>query len=179
MLPDELLKPQKNAGPKNNDRRTRRVLRLQGALNVLLAAALAASWTWFLHANGPAVIRELADEYGTPVRVVLSLHAYGEDRLLKPDDTVRDPVVTIYGRVEDYAALKDALPWFKVKIRRTQISPNERTGDFIERIVLKQGMNPIDVTLEWDGAEKERYAYNITYVKPESPVEKTGEMPMP
>jgi hypothetical protein len=179
MLPDELLKPRKNAKPKNKDRRTRRVLRLQGALNVLLAAALAASWVWFLRVPEAATFRDLADEYDPPVRVVMPLHAYGEDRLLKADDTVQDPVVTIYGKVEDYAALKDALPWFKVKVRQTQVSPNERTGDFIERIVLKQGMNPIDITVEWDGAEKYRYAYNITYVKPESPVEKTGEMPMP
>ncbi len=172
MLPEELLKPRpKGFDTELESKRVKKILRVQGVFSVLLAIALIASWAWFLDIGDAVTIHAIAENFNPPVRITVPLHVYAEERRLSTKDTVNDPIVTVYGQVEDFANLHEILDGFSVSVRKTEILPNPQTGEFVEKIVLHPGKNDVDISLSWDGEEKYRYSYDITYVKPQAAVE--------
>jgi len=165
MISEELLRPRKSDPV--DPARMKRMIRLQGALNILLLLALAGFCAWFMAYERMTVhhIETLAS--GAPVRVIMPLQAVAEGRVLKPTDTVHDPVAVVYGEIDDYANLREILDGLTVLIRKTSVAPNPVTGEFVETILLKPGANEIDVVLKWDDTEQYRYQYVISYIKPQ------------
>lgn len=150
---------------KTNERRIARMIRTLGLLNVLLLLALIGSWAWFLHANSPKTIQarvEGADptiDFRMPIRVV---NQQG-NTLDFEEEHVMSPIVTVYGKVEDYQALRDSLEGFSVLIRGTSVSLREPSGEFAEQIALQEGRNIIDIVAKWDGKEQYRWQYVLNH----------------
>lgn len=167
MTPETPIEP-------DTQKRIERIIRFQGFLNIVLLLTLIATLVWFLRIENSVTIHALAEQFDPPVRVTVPLHVYSGNRKLATADIVRDPIVTIYGQVMDYANLYDILEDFSVYVQKTKIAPKVKTGEFIEKIVLKPGKNAVDVSIRWNGEERYRYTYTITYIEPPISPSATG-----
>ena len=163
MLPEKLLKPK--PGEEIDPGKVKRIIRFQGVLNVILIIALVGCVGWYYKYGRSIEHRVFSDAFDPPVRVTMPLHVFGEQRRLNPMDVVHEPIVTVFGKVDDYANLRDILDGFTVLVRKTSVVPNLTTGEFVEKIALKPGRNEVDIVLKWDGQEKYRYQYTISYIK--------------
>lgn len=163
MLPEDLQKP---SSRKLDVKRVSRVVRLQGLLNILLIFALAGSWIWFYHINPTIYAHALSEDFDPPLRIDMALQAHNGERYVLTNDVVQNPIVTIYGQIDNFDGLNEALPDFGVKVRGNFINPKSPTGEFVEKLLLNEGKNNIEITIEWGDEVHYRYRYNITFIKP-------------
>jgi hypothetical protein len=164
MLPEKLLKPK--PGEEIDPGRVKRIIRFQGVFNVILIIALVGCIGWYFKYGKLIEHRVFSDAFNPPVRVTMPLHVFGEQRRLNPTDVVHDPIIVVFGKVDDYANLREILDRFTVLVRKTTVTPNLTTGEFAEKIALKPGRNEIDIVIKWDEQERYRYQYTISYIKP-------------
>jgi len=178
-LPDDLFKPR--PGRKFDERRAHRVIRVQGFLNILLLLCLAAVILWTRYDTAKTTHRILAETNGASVAFAMPLKAFGDDRLLGTNDTVETPIVTVYGKIEEYDRLRASLSNFSVTLNNTSVMPKPNSGEFSGKIVLNEGANDIVIAVSWDGAERYRTSYSIAYFPPAPTAEasSTSEMTLP
>jgi hypothetical protein len=164
MLPDILFKPR--PVPRFDEKRTKWIIRVQGALNIILALGIISVISWVRFDQSRTAHRIIAESKNAPADVTLQTKVFSGDRLLKTTDTVETPFVTIYGRLENYDTIRKTVPDLSITVDGTTVTPNQKTGDFLTNKTLDDGMNAVVIAVSWDGAEKYRTSYALTYKSP-------------
>jgi hypothetical protein len=162
-LPKALFKPEPVS---TQVKRARRMITMLGTLNILLALGIVGVFFWYKTANDRLALRAADIQREAPITVTMPLKVFAENRILDTTDRVSSPLVTIFGKVGNYADLRNALKNFTVTVRDTTVAPNPSSGEFAENVVLHPGENSITVALGWDGAVRDRQTYAITYEEP-------------
>jgi hypothetical protein len=162
-IPKQLFKPEPVAA---QVKRARRVIAMQGTLNVLLVIGIVGVIYWVKASNDQSALHASDLQRSAPVVVTMPIKAFADNRILDTTDRVSSPLLTIYGKVNGYGDLRNALNQFTVAVHGTTVAPNSSSGEFAENVALHPGENTIDVTLGWDGTVRDRQTYVITYEEP-------------
>lgn len=155
-------------------RKLLRTIRIQGALIILLliALALAGFWIWTQREEQTPTINEAIEGLRPGVRITMPVVVYGDGRQLNAEDTVHDPEVTVYGKIENFPVLRESLHDFTVLLQGTTVVMKRESGEFAERLILSPGQNIVDIVLKWGGVEQKRLQYQLDY-QPKTPAETT------
>ena len=173
-LPQNLLK---NSGPKTastvrrghevDTGRALRMIRILGAVNLMLLAALGGTVWWHSRAAEALRINDTVWQDEQPVRIVMESRLSAAGSPVRSGDIIREPMVTVYGILADYALLREGLPDLYVTVRGTRMDLLPETGEFKELIPLRPGKNRIDFGIWWGGQQRELRHVEVTYLRPQ------------
>lgn len=157
-------KPFGDERPDIDPGRALRLIRLLGAVNLVLFVALGASLWWGSRGADALRVSVTAVTDDQPVNVFMEARLTSARHPVRTGDTVSDPILTVHGVVSDFARLRDGLSGFAVTVRGTRTEIVPETGEFTERVVLTPGKNQIDLGIWWEGREQQRRHVDVTYI---------------
>lgn len=146
--------------------RALRMIRILGALSLILAAGTIASWWWASRAAGALRINLETTSEGQQAKVFMEARMSSAGKEIRSGDTVSDPTVTIHGILADFGRLREGLDGLAVTVRGTRVDIFPETGEFTEKVILTPGLNRIEFGVWWNGREWQRQHLNVIYEKP-------------
>jgi hypothetical protein len=165
MLPERLLKEKKQK--KNSVNHEQHVIAIQVIVLIVFIVGMACAFGWVELRNHQATVRALDALKKPTVAVTMPIKVVGDkNRILGVTDTVSTSTVTVYGKVNDYVTLNSTYSGLDVRVDQTSVTPNALSGEFAQTISLNEGVNTIPITVAWEGADRFRYSYTITYTPP-------------